>query len=269
VPKSKWHILGIKKTTDVAEIKRAYAAKLKVTRPDTDPEGFQALREARDQAEQWARYQWEDEDDVQNKPIDDNTTEAELSIFEPLTVFDKVQPEDKQDEQDKKDDEDDNDKKAEPSPEDTLAHWLTGITTAPDALEVHYTFNRIRDLSFEDRGIAEANLLYAIMENFAQRQGKFDEDVKHHQVASDDFANKTILKICDEFGWFNNDRRLEELLYGDATQIADQLRSLKEFGTIKKDSNYGYETATPPWRLPGLWVWLAFMVVYLVLRALK
>lgn len=45
-----WSILGIDATTDPAEIKAAYAARLRLTRPDDDPEGFQRLRQARDGA---------------------------------------------------------------------------------------------------------------------------------------------------------------------------------------------------------------------------
>jgi hypothetical protein len=43
-----WQILGIECTSDSRTIKRAYAARLKETRPDQDPRGFQALREAYD-----------------------------------------------------------------------------------------------------------------------------------------------------------------------------------------------------------------------------
>lgn len=38
--------LGLPEDADVRAIKRAYAQRLKLTRPDEDPEGFQALREA-------------------------------------------------------------------------------------------------------------------------------------------------------------------------------------------------------------------------------
>ncbi len=41
-----WDILGIKRTDSERDIKRAYAKKLKVTRPDDDPAGFQELHNA-------------------------------------------------------------------------------------------------------------------------------------------------------------------------------------------------------------------------------
>ncbi|MFS2033525.1 hypothetical protein ACEN8I_05810 [Polaromonas sp. CT11-55] len=45
-----WQILGIDPTHDVITIKKAYAAKLKFTRPDDDPIAYQRLREAYEHA---------------------------------------------------------------------------------------------------------------------------------------------------------------------------------------------------------------------------
>jgi len=45
-----WSVLGIDATTDPSTIRKAYAAKLRTCRPDEDPEDFQRLREAYDNA---------------------------------------------------------------------------------------------------------------------------------------------------------------------------------------------------------------------------
>jgi hypothetical protein len=55
-----WQRLGLEApTTDQATIKRAYAAKLKTTRPDDDAAAYQALREAYDRVQQYARWRRE------------------------------------------------------------------------------------------------------------------------------------------------------------------------------------------------------------------
>ena len=68
-----WAVLGIAPTADLLAIKRAYAARLKRTRPDDDAQAYQALREAYEQAQQWARWKAEDGDDdegVVDAPVD-------------------------------------------------------------------------------------------------------------------------------------------------------------------------------------------------------
>ena len=57
-----WEILEIGATSDEREIRRAYAKKLKTTRPDENPQGYQQLREAFDEALTIAPYYQEEQE---------------------------------------------------------------------------------------------------------------------------------------------------------------------------------------------------------------
>ena len=50
-----WQLLAIEKTTDITVIRQAYRAKLPEYHPETDPDGFKALREAYELAMQYAK----------------------------------------------------------------------------------------------------------------------------------------------------------------------------------------------------------------------
>lgn len=71
-----WEELGIEPTADALAIKRAYAKRLKQTRPDEDAAAYQRLREAYDHALLWARHaalEDEDEDEDAFSPADGNS----------------------------------------------------------------------------------------------------------------------------------------------------------------------------------------------------
>lgn len=50
-----WSELGLSGPSDLAEVRRAYAERLKTTHPEEDPEGFQRLHKAYREARSRAR----------------------------------------------------------------------------------------------------------------------------------------------------------------------------------------------------------------------
>lgn len=77
-----WHVLGIAPTDDVRAVRRAYAARLKSIEIDTDPEGYAALRLARDAAQRLANGQGDDAErmDGADRPAPQGEGEGELRL---------------------------------------------------------------------------------------------------------------------------------------------------------------------------------------------
>ena len=81
-----WKTLGLDgPTKDLKAIKRAYAAKLKVTRPEDDPEAFMALRDALDEAMQYIRFFEGQSADNTPHPLPHSTTKANKDSANLLT----------------------------------------------------------------------------------------------------------------------------------------------------------------------------------------
>ena len=75
-----WNTLEIKPTSNLAEIKKAYARKLKIHHPEDDPEGFQKLRMAYEATLNEAKYM--DVLDFDEKEIISDEHAMTTSIFE-------------------------------------------------------------------------------------------------------------------------------------------------------------------------------------------
>ncbi|WJQ83524.1 J domain-containing protein [Brevibacillus brevis] len=87
-----WEILGIEPTDNPAQIKKAYAKKLKVHNPEVDPEGFQRLREAYDLALKFTRNDKRDPEKRQLDGEENHETQEEQPSYDAphrLTLFDR------------------------------------------------------------------------------------------------------------------------------------------------------------------------------------
>lgn len=96
---NEWQVLGIEPTNDESAIKKAYAKQLKHNKPDKNPEGFKALREAYESALATRFYYIDDaDDDIDDTDMayhDDKDNSDEVSapdapcvVNEPDTTFD-------------------------------------------------------------------------------------------------------------------------------------------------------------------------------------
>jgi hypothetical protein len=84
-----WAKLDIEPTTNVTSIRQAYAAKLKITRPDVDAEAYQALQEAYQQALKHAKSAVHTSFHEASPEIDgsDNTTNTVISKANQILAF--------------------------------------------------------------------------------------------------------------------------------------------------------------------------------------
>ncbi len=89
-----WQVLGIEPIEDTRAIKQAYARALKQTRPDSDPEGYQRLRECYDWALGWVEWKRQEAADANLEEEDPSTTDRcpQSEPADPSAVVAPVEP---------------------------------------------------------------------------------------------------------------------------------------------------------------------------------
>jgi len=88
-----WQVLEIEVTTDLSQIKRAYANKLKKCKPEIDPHGFQLLRKAYEIAQKYAagvKVNFDmaetEPNPIQNGPDSQKEAQNQFNIANPMKV---------------------------------------------------------------------------------------------------------------------------------------------------------------------------------------
>lgn len=175
-----WTLLGIEPTTELAAIKKAYALKLRVTRPDDDAEAYQALRGAYERAQQWVKWQQQ---------------EASPAREEPAAVSAPLEP--------------------EPAPDDTPA--VASEPLPPPEAVVHPQ-QLIDELSLRWRRSGESALLHAWpavqreldqqpLSRHVEFSAAFAEWVLGAPALPDDF----LKALNQHFGWLDDFRTERQL----------------------------------------------------------
>lgn len=219
-----WPVLGIAPTDDERAIKRAYAAKLKTVRPDEDPEGFQALVEARDLA---MLLRGPMPGFEEGEPGGDAGGEAD-DLHEddaPSPAEAEAEPADEPGPDSLTGTDDD-----VPLPEDraagiaaAIAGYLSGRNS--DGWSAESAMSHIAELSLAERSRIEPDLLEAAASCLTTAEPVANGS---YESGSQRFRQRVIImELDDEFGWSTNDRHLYTVLGSDAGDAIDALHRLR------------------------------------------
>jgi hypothetical protein len=250
-----WSVLEIDATDDKKTVLKAYAVKLKVTRPEDNAAGFQRLVEARNEALELIKYGVAardfDEDEAEHAPnsetqeeIDENNDSAfETEIDNEGELNGDIRPESTV-------------SKIAAAVESIFTN--TGSSLVSD--EVEDVLNQIAQLTIADRNALEFEIIYLLSEHMQQIWTEIQ--LGNSQTAGS--KRSFIRSLDDEYDWTHNDARLAQLGYDSSGEFVDRMRSI-----ISGRPLTARETPPRPWWQSGASWWFLIMILFALARCVN
>ncbi len=226
-----WSVLGLAAPGDETEIRRAYARKLKVTRPDEDPEGFQVLVRAREIAMAIASgaitLHFVEEPTL--PPAAPRDRQPELVLTEEAEEVERDAPEPSVIIRNPEIPEALPEAETSASDEEQTREKLRRQPAIWDMETWHDITTHIANLPFFGRQRIEQELIYAIAA------------LNWEQVAHDRPFGAILLSLSEEYGWEHDSVKLVSL-FEDAPQASsfhDLLRYIRDIADGKRSISDG------------------------------
>ncbi len=259
-----WSILEIDATRDESVIKKAYASKLRVTRPEDDQDAFQALIEARDAAIFWcsSRVPNNRQNGANTKTSRSGTAKNIKRLGKPVTESDDAPMNGNADHLLAK-----RDATLERCEEVVcdLREVLSPTQGAPSQVKAELAIEKLKHFPIDMRAEIEPELLTIVADSI--------QGVLHSGYNVDDPGRRrfhlkktVILELDEEFGWSSNDRYLDFLHSSSNGMLADQLQLLRNPKGPLQNSG---RPAELPWWKKGVGVmvliWIGIQVLSKIL----